>query len=238
MSLRIATILARAGSKGLPDKNVRPFLGEPMLALSVRQALRTRIFDCVAVSSDSEAYLDIARDAGAQVLVRRPQEMANDSATKLPGIRHAVEIAEATLGERFSVVADLAVTSPLRGDQDVVGAVRLLEESAAPLVLSASIAKDNPYFNMLETSETDRYALCKEPSERVSARQAAPTVYALNGAVYVWRRRELAQPNDRVVRPMLELYLMPEERSLDVDSTVDFQIAEMMAQKLRGEAHD
>lgn len=229
MTRRIVSILARAGSRGLPDKNILPFLGEPLLARSVRQALRLGVFDTVVVSSDSEDYLAIAGAAGAELLVHRPAALANDSVTKLPGIRHAIETAEAELGRTFDVVADLAVTSPLRGDVDVLGAVRLLEESDAPLVLSAQPAKDNPYFNMLEPSETDGYALCKALGSRFTARQAAPPVFALNGAVYVWRREELARADDRVVRPGLDLYLMPPERSLDVDDAFDFRVAELLA---------
>lgn len=238
MSRRIATVLARAGSKGLAGKNIRSFLGEPMLARTVRQALACGAFDCVAVSSDSEDYLDIASSAGAHLLVRRPPELANDSITKLPGIRHAVETAEAEMGVSFDVVADLAVTSPLRSDADVVGAVRLLEETDAPLVLSGQLAKDNPYFNMLEPHPTERWALSKELPGRISARQKAPQVVALNGAVYVWRREGLAKPEDRVVLPGLELYLMPAERSLDVDDDFDFRIAEMIARTHAGETDD
>jgi len=234
VSRRIATVLARAGSKGLLDKNIRPFLGVPMLVRTVRQAQACGLFDCVAFSSDSDAYLDIAQSAGAQVLVRRPAELANDSVTKLPGIRHAVETAETELGVSFDVVTDLAVTSPMRSVADVVGAVRLLEESNAPLVLSGQLAKDNPYFNMLEPHSTEQWALSKELPERTSARQAAPQVVALNGAVYVWRRDELAKPDDRVVRPGLEIYFMPAERSFDVDDDFDFQVTEMVARTLTG----
>lgn len=237
MSRRIATVLARAGSKGLEGKNIRPFLGEPMLARTVRQALRSGVFDCVAVSSDSSDYLDIAKKAGAHVLVLRPEDLASDSITKLPGIRHAVAAAEAELGICFNVVTDLAVTSPLRTDEDVVGAVRLLEETGAPLVLSGHIAKDNPYFNMLEAHPIERWTLSKELPERISARQAAPTVVALNGAVYVWRRDELTKSDDRVVRPGLEVYLMPIDRSLDIDDDFDFRIAEMVARTSTGETN-
>lgn len=237
MSLRIATVLARAGSKGLAGKNIRLFMGEPMLARTVRQAMRCGVFDCVAVSSDNDDYLEIAREAGAQVLVRRPADLANDSVTKLPGIRHAVEAAEVELGVAFDVVADLAVTSPLRADEDVAGAVLRLEKTGAPLVLSGQPARDNPYFNMLEPHPTDHWALSKELHRQVSARQAAPEVVALNGAVYVWRRDELAKPDDRVVRPRLELYMMPAERAFDVDDDFDFRIAEMVARAVAGETN-
>jgi CMP-N,N'-diacetyllegionaminic acid synthase len=226
---RIATILARSGSKALVNKNIRSFRGQPMLARTVEQALRCGLFDTVVVSSDSELLLDVARAAGAHQQVYRPEALANDSVTKLPGIRHAVVACETTLGRRYDVVADLAVTSPLRSDQDIAGAISLLEAGGAPLVLSACEAKDNPYFNMLERSAEEAWVLSKELSSAVSARQQAPRVYSLNGAVYVWRRNEIARPDDRVVRRGIQLYLMPLERSIDVDDEFDLYLAEAAA---------
>ncbi|GGE39584.1 acylneuraminate cytidylyltransferase family protein [Actibacterium pelagium] len=231
MTRRIATILARQGSKGFPNKNIQPFLGEPLLSRSVAQARRTGLFDTVVVSSDSEAYLQIAKSAGADQLVLRPSEMANDSVTKLPGIRHAVETCEARTNQSFDIVADLAVTSPLRGDSDILGAVAQLEGSQAPLILSGLEAEDNPYFNILEQTSNGDFTLSKTVPGRVSARQAAPQCIALNGAVYVWQRVELARDDDTVVRPGTQVFLMPKQRSIDIDNEIDFRIAEFLAKE-------
>lgn len=230
VSRRIATILARAGSKGLPHKNIAGFAGESLLARSVRQAKRCGLFDVVTVSSDSAAYLAIAENAGADVVVKRPDEMANATVTKLPAIRHAVEHCESRLNVRFDTVADLATTSPLRSDQDISGAIELLESSGAPLVLSGHEAPDNPYFNLLERDGECGWALCKERQGRFGARQQAPKVIALNGAVYVWNREAIGAEDDRVVRPGLEVYLMPKERAVDIDDVFDLRLAELMLQ--------
>ena len=226
---RLATILARAGSVGVPDKNIRPFAGESLLARSVRQAKRCGVFDYVAVSSDSAKYLDIGTQAGADFAVERPAEMANATVTKIPAIRHAVQVVERETGEQVAVVADLAVTSPLRCDEDIAGAVDLLESSGAPLVLSGHEAPDNPYFNLLERDGDGSYALSKELPGRVGSRQQAPEVFALNGAVYVWSRDAIMADDDRVVRKGMQLFLMPHERAVDIDTPFDFQLAEAMA---------
>lgn len=231
MTRRIATILARAGSKGLAGKNTRPFLGEPLLVRTVRQALRTGLFNVVVVSSDSQDFLDLGRSAGAQETVLRPVDLANDTATKPPGIRHAVMECEARGHAAFDTVVDLAVTSPLRGDADISGAIALLEQTNARLVLSGQEAKDNPYFNILEETPTGDYALSKRPDILVSARQAAPRCIALNGAVYVWQRDEILRKDDTVVREGLKVLVMPEDRSIDVDTETDFRVAEFLAQQ-------
>lgn len=223
--IRLATILARAGSKGLAGKNVRTFDGETLLARAVRQARTCGVFDLVAVSSDSEAYLDIGLQAGADEAIVRPDALANDTVSKLPGIRHATETVEARRGCSVDVIADLAVTSPLRSDQDVREAVRLLDQSGAPLVLSACIARDNPYFNIVEQNKEGHLVLSKQVPGGIRARQLAPACHALNGAIYVWSRAELALPLEDVVRPKAQLYVMPPDRGIDIDDDFDLTLA-------------
>lgn len=225
---RIATILARSGSKGLPHKNILELDGEPLLSRTVRQARESRLFDCIVVSSDSEEYLKIAANAGAQKLVLRPSQFSGDSVTKLPGIRHAVEQAEQEFGVNYETIVDLAVTSPLRAFSDIRDVVALLETTDASIVLSAQLATDSPYFNLLEKSKNGTWALSKTVARAVNARQSSPPVFALNGAVYSWSRDELFKDNNKVVRSGTELFLMPRERSVDIDDEFDFKIAELL----------
>ncbi|MDB2557980.1 acylneuraminate cytidylyltransferase family protein [Luminiphilus sp.] len=228
---RIATILARSGSKGLPHKNILELGGEPLLSRTVRQARESSLFDCTVVSSDREEYLEIAANAGAQKLVLRPSQFSGDSVTKLPGIRHAVEQAEQEFKVNYETIVDLAVTSPLRALSDIRDAVALLETTNAGIVLSAQHATDSPYFNLIEKSENGAWALSKTVTRPVNARQSSPPVFALNGAVYSWSRAELFKDNDRVVRSGIELFLMPRERSVDIDDEFDFKIAEFLFHK-------
>jgi len=225
---RIATICARAGSKGVPGKNVRTLAGKPLIAHTISQARECGLFDAVAVSSDDGEILKLARDWGASHTVHRPPELAGDHAAKIPAIRHCVREVENQTGLAFDVVADLAVTSPLRSADDIRSAVDLLEKSDAGVVLSAMDAPDSPYFNIVEVDDAGNLGLSKTPPKTVSARQAAPQCYALNGAVYVWSRAALFAASDDVVRPDARLYVMPQERSLDIDSEFDFEIADCL----------
>ncbi|MCC7280589.1 MAG: acylneuraminate cytidylyltransferase family protein [Chromatiaceae bacterium] len=226
--LRLATVLARGGSKGLAGKNARPFGGMPLLARTILQAKGCGLFDVVAFSSDSLELLEIAQSAGADELIHRPAELANDTISKLPGIRHALATVEQRRSARFDEIADLAVTSPLRSAEDIAGALRLRESTGAPVVLSANSAKDNPYFNIVEHGPNGQIRLCREPADPVRARQSAPECYALNGAVYIWTRFELLKDEDAVVRPLARVFLMPAERSVDIDDEQDFAFAEFI----------
>ena len=111
---RICTICARGGSKGVPGKNIRLLGGKPLIIWSIEQAHESKLFDMVAVSSDSQEILDIALSGGADLVVQRPNEMATDQASKLPAIRHCLLEAEKALGRECQALVDLAATSPLR----------------------------------------------------------------------------------------------------------------------------
>jgi CMP-N,N'-diacetyllegionaminic acid synthase len=227
---RLCTICARGGSKGVPGKNIRPLLGKPLIAHSIEQARRSGLFDAVAVSSDSEAILQAARDAGADVLVRRPEEMATDTAGKLPAIEHCLRSAEQTLGKDFPVFVDLDATSPLRTPEDIVGAVRLLEERGVSSVITGTPARRSPYFNLVELDENDVVFVSKTPAEPILRRQDAPRCFDMNASIYVWRRdRFLAEP--AVFYPDTLLFEMPESRSVDIDSDIDWELVQLLMQR-------
>lgn len=124
---RICTVLARAGSTGVPGKNTRLLGGIPLVAHSIRHARATGLFETLVVSTDDPEVRRIARQEGVDLVVDRPEALASATAGKVPAIVHAVETAERDLGRRFDVVVDLDVTSPLRVPEDVLAAVELLE---------------------------------------------------------------------------------------------------------------
>lgn len=232
MTKRFCVICARGGSKGVKGKNLRLLAGRPLLAHSVGQALDSGLFDAVAVSSDSEAILEAGRAAGATHLVRRPDELANDTAPKVPAIRHAVMTVEREAGISFDTIADLDATAPLRSQDDIRGAVALLEGSGCANVVSAMPARRSPYFNLVELDPRGRVRLSKPLERPIARRQDAPRCFDLNASVFVWSRAALFSPLDYVLGDDTLLFEMPEERSIDIDSETDFQFVEfLMAQR-------
>ncbi len=227
MRTALCSICARGGSKGVPGKNVRLLAGRPLIAHSVEQALATGLFAAVAVSSDSQAILDAAGAAGASVLVRRPDELATDQAAKLPVIQHCLLEAERATGQRFEIAVDLDATSPLRSPQDILGAVDLLVNSDAQNVITAAPARRSPYFNLVEVGEQGYVRLSKPLPGAVVRRQDAPACYDMNASIYVWWRDTLLAGRS-VFMDRTRLFVMPEERSLDIDSELDFRIVEFL----------
>lgn len=226
MSL-VCTICARGGSKGVVGKNARDLLGKPVLAWSIAQARETGLFDAIAFSSDSDALLDAAVKAGADIAVKRPDEMATDTAPKLPAIRHCLEQAIAQTRKTPEIFVDLDVTSPLRLASDITGAVALLRESGARNVITGAPARRSPYFNLVEQRTDGSVGLSKSANPPVMRRQDAPRCFDMNASIYVWRVAPfLEQP--AVFYPDTRLFEMPEERSIDIDSDLDFTLVELL----------
>lgn len=221
---RLCTILARGGSRGVPGKNVRLLAGKPLIVHSIVQARASRLFTAVAVSSDSPEILSIAQSAGADVLVTRPAEMATDTAPKLPAIRHAVLEAERALGVKHDIIVDLQPTSPTRAQEDIAGAVRLLESTGAGNVITGSEARCSPYFSLVERNPNGIVRLAKQMSPPPVRRQDAPATFDMNGSIYVWRR-EPFMTEPYIFDVTTRLYEMPRERSIDIDDELDFQLA-------------
>lgn len=224
---RICTICARGGSKGVKGKNVRDLHGKPLIAYSILQAKTTGLFSCVAVDSDSDKILAVAREWGADHLIKRPAELATDQAAKLPAIRHCVAETERITGQTFDVIVDLDATSPLRTPDDILQCVRLLEERGVSNVITGAPARRSPYFNLVEVDETGVARLSKKLEIPVVRRQDAPKCYDMNASVYVWQRNVLFKDSTIFNNDTL-LYEMPEERSIDIDSELDFEFVDFI----------
>lgn len=227
----IATICARGGSSGLPGKNIRPLLGRPLIVYSIEQALACTAIDAVYVSTDSPEIADVARNAGGTVPSLRPAALATAEAPKLDVIRHVVAVVEAD-GRRIDRIVDLDPTSPLRELSDIETCLGLLRPDV-DVVITGYEAEKNPYFNMVEFDGQGRVRLVKASEVPVEARQAAPKVYAMNASIYVWHRHTLQKG---LWEGRAALHIMPRERSIDIDSMLDFKLVELLMQERLGRA--
>ena len=228
--IKICTICARGGSKGVKNKNVRELLGLPLIAHTILQAQKSNLFEAIAVSSDSEKILKVAEQYGVKYLVSRPEKMASDSAAKVPAIKHCVMEIEKTMGMKADVIVDLDATSPLRTIEDIQAAVQLLLDKNVSNIITGAPARRSPYFNLVEQKESGFVGLVKQPSRPIVRRQDAPACYDMNASIYVWKRDVLIDSPAIFYNDTL-IYEMPPERSIDIDSELDFEFVEFMARK-------
>lgn len=225
----ICTICARAGSKGVKNKNIISLCGKPLIAHTILQAKKSGLFDCVSVSSDSKKIRDVALEWGADFAIDRPAELASATAAKIPAIRHAVSETEKLLSAEFDIVVDLDATSPLRAISDLTESFSLfLNNKKATNLITGCTARRSPYFNLVEFNKDGFVDLSKKSIIPIFRRQDAPLCYDLNASIYIWHRNALFQ-NSIAISDRTLLYEMPEERSIDIDSPHDLKIVRFLA---------
>lgn len=224
----LCTICARGGSKGVPNKNIRELSGKPLIAHTIEQAVSTKFIDRVVVSTDAEKIANIARQYGAEVPFLRPQSLATDDAPKLPVIQHAVRYYIENLNFKPDYVIDLDPTSPLRISDDIEKCLNLImNDFNCDSVITGYRSNKNPYFNMVEIDPKGFAYLSKKTEKQVIRRQDAPIVYAMNASIYVWKTEVLLNQT-RIVSGKMKLIEMPKERSIDIDTGIDFKLVELI----------
>tara|TARA_B100000700_G_scaffold331802_1_gene469054 strand:+ start:1366 stop:2037 length:672 start_codon:yes stop_codon:yes gene_type:complete len=219
----------RDGSKGVSGKNLRLLRGKPLMAYTIEQALESGLFKHVVISTDSKQIAEMGKQYGAESWFLRPPEMATDSAAKLPVIRHALLESEKYYGQTFDVQIDLDVTSPLRKVEDIRRAFKQFKDENADILITASPCRKNPYFNMVEIVNGRIYK-AKEFDAPLVCRQDAPPVYDMNASIYIWKREAILN-SKTLFTERTSLYIMPEERSVDIDTELDWEFVEFIAEK-------
>lgn len=230
MNKILCTILARGGSKGVKNKNIRLINGIPLIAYSIKQAQQSNLFSTITVSSDSDDILNIAKFYKADILIKRPKEYAEDNSPKIPAIKHAVLETEKTLNTHFDVIIDLDPTSPLRNIDDIKNAYYMLVNESASNIITACPSRRSPYFNMVKIDENNIASLPMKLDKNITRRQDAPKIYDMNASIYVWQKNHLLNC-DSLWYEKTMLYIMPEERSLDIDTELDFEIVDFLLKK-------
>jgi CMP-N,N'-diacetyllegionaminic acid synthase len=231
----LCTICMRKGSKGVPNKNLREINGKPLMAYTIEKAIQSELFLHVVVSTDSEQIAETAKNFGADVWFLRPKELALDDTPKLPVIRHAFQESEKYYGQMFDILMDLDSTSPLREVEDITGSYRQFVKEDADNLISVCCAKKNPYYNMVELVN-GKVQLIKKTHPVPHSRQSAPQVFDMNASIYIWKRETLLKYNSLFLEKT-SLYVMNEDRSVDIDSQHDFNLVDYMIKKQK-KIHD
>jgi N-acylneuraminate cytidylyltransferase len=224
--ITVAFIFARGDSKGMPGKNIRNFGGKPLIAWSIECALSVKAIDQVIVSTDSTEIAEISKSYGAEVPFIRPRELATDESPEWLSWRHALEYVKHSSGTLPEAMVSLPATSPLRAVNDVESSIDLFSKGGCDVVVTVSEAHRNPYFNMVREKSDGTVALVMEDSQ-VSRRQDAPIIRDLATVCYV-ANPEFVLSHDSIFEGRVKAVNVPKERAIDIDSLLDFQIAEFL----------
>lgn len=212
----LALIPARGGSKGLPRKNVLLAGGKPLVAWTVQAALSAKSVGRVVLSSDDKEIINAALEAGCEVPFSRPTELADDYASSIDVVLHALSKLPG-----YDYLVLLQPTSPLRTGLDIDAAFMNMRIHNAPACVSVTQVDESPYL-MYRLSDDNRMINILEPLSERSRRQDLPPVYMLNGAIYIAKIDWLLKTKSFLSSETIA-YKMPKSRSIDIDDAEDFQ---------------
>lgn len=226
---RIAIIPARSGSKGLKDKNIKILNGKPLMAYTIECAIESNAFDKIFVSTDSQVYADIAEKFGADASFLRSESNSTDNANSWDAVREVIAKFEA-LNVFFDEIMLLQATSPLRNATDIKNAIDIFYQKKANAVVSVTECNHSPIWcnTLPQDGNMDNF---EREEYRDLPRQKLPTFYRYNGAIYMLKREELLKRvlfNDRCFA-----YIMNREKSIDIDTELDFKIAEFILERMK-----
>jgi CMP-N-acetylneuraminic acid synthetase len=229
-----AFIFARGGSKGVPGKNIRALAGKPLIAYSIDSALTSSYVDKVVVSTDSEEIAAIARQCGAEVPFIRPPELATDQSSEWLAWQHALEFLRQR-GDMPDIFLSVPATSPLRDVADLDACVEKLVNGNFDIVITASEAARNPYFNMIRIGLDGGAELAVKPDKPIIRRQDAPQFYDMATVAYAAYAQFILEKN-ALFDGRVGCVVIPAERTVDIDTELDFLVADVLMREK--EKHD
>lgn len=227
LSMRVlGLITARGGSKGIPKKNIRPLAGRPLISYTIEAARGSRLLTRTVVSTDSEEIADVARGYGADIPFMRPTDISGDKSTSLEAAVHCLKTLEELGDAPYEYLMILQPTSPLRTSADIDAAIEIAAETPADSVMGMVELEDFSLKKLKSIRDGVIYPLFEKEGKSSAMRQEATPVYKRNAAVYL-TKTELILAND-LFGAVSRAYVMPWERSLDINNLTDFALAEFL----------
>lgn len=216
----------------MPRKNLKPLAGGPLISYAIRAAKESKLIDRLIVSTDDEEIAKVARGEGADVPFIRPPELAGDEISLIPVAQHSAKYLEEKEGWRADVVVTIQPTSPFIGASDIDSAVRRLIDSGCDSVVTVTEITHGHPFQALKL-EGDRISPLNPEGFRFLQKQDLPKVYRINGALYARKRKVLDEWNGRdyCLGKDCRAVVMDELKSIDIDTPMDFLIADTMARE-------
>lgn len=225
MSKILALIPARAGSKGVKNKNIRELAGKPLIAYTIMEAIKSNIFEDIIVSTDSEKIADIARKYGANVPFLRPKKFALDDSLTIDVIIHCFDFMR-NIGKEYQEVILLQPTSPLRRAHHIKEAYQLFNNKNANFIISVCKCGHSPLWANIMDKDLKMDNFIREEVKNMR-RQDLPQFYQINGALYLAKVDKLIEEKGFLGKNSYA-YIMSRENSIDIDTEIDFRFCEII----------
>jgi len=222
----IAIIPARGGSKGLPGKNIKSFCGMPLIAYTVEEAKKSKYIDQIIISTDDQEIAQIAQEYGAECPFMRPKELASDTASVIDTYIYTIDRLNSEFGKDIKEFMVLQPTSPLRVASDIDSAIELFKKKDADSVVGYTL-EEHPIIWHKYVNDDGRFENIFE--ENIQNRQEIRSSYYPNGAIFIFKYDLIK--SKRFYTDKSYAYIMPKNRSVDIDTLDDFEYAEFLMKK-------
>lgn len=224
----LAIIPARAGSKGIKDKNIVDLCGKPLIAYSIESALKSKYIDRVVVSTDGDKIAEVAKEYGAEVPFLRPDYLASDTAKTIDCVMHCIEELQ-NMGDNYDYIVLLQPTQPLRESFHIDEAIELMLEKDAEGLVSICKVKEHPILmrTLDDNGNMKRLLECSSTQRRQDFKE----FYRVNGVIYINKINENLNRETSLNDNELP-YIMDEKYSVDIDELLDIKIAKLMIKEI------
>ena len=226
---KFAFIFARGGSKGVPGKNIKEICGKPLIAYSIEIAQEIKSIDKIFISTEDDNIAAVAKEYGANI-IPRPNNLAHDDSPEWLAWQHAIKWLEEK-GESFDVFISLPATSPLRNKKDITQCIKTFNEET-DLVIGVTEAARSPWFNMVQQDSDGFLKVLMGNEKTYIRRQDTPKIYDMTTIAYVTRPEFIMKATGGFDGKVKGVEIPP-ERAVDIDTELDFEIAEFLMNKVK-----
>jgi len=224
----LALTLARGGSKSVPRKNIRPILGIPLITYTIAEALRSKLITRYIVSTDDEEIRQVAMRFGAEVPFLRPAEYSTDTASSVAAMQHAVNWVEQQEGVKYDYVIELMCTNPMKTVIDIDAVIQKLVTTGADSVIAVHKLDDHHPIRIKKIVDDRIVDFCLTEVPETRRQDLKPDAYVRSGSIYGLRRDHLMVEGRRYGSENSQPYILPHEQAVNVDTEIDFLIAERL----------
>ena len=223
--------LARGGSKSVPRKNIKPLAGLPLIGYTIAEALKSKFITRYIVSTDDEEIQQVAIQCGAEAPFLRPSEFSTDNASSVSAMQHAVDWVEQQEGVEYDYIVELMCTNPMKTVDDIDASIKKLMSTKADSVIAVHQLEDHHPARIKKIINDKITDFCIPEIPESRRQDLKPEAYIRSGSIYALKRDYLMIEGKRYGSDNSRPYILPEERAVNIDTEVDFMIAELMLNK-------
>ena len=224
----LAITLARGGSKGVKNKNIKKILGKPLIYYTIKEALKSKLINDYIISTDSKAISNISKNFGAKVPFLRPKKYSSDRATSVSALRHAVLWMEKNNKTKYDFIVELMCTNPLKKNSDIDGVIKKIIKTKADSVIAVHRLEDHHPRRIKKIVNDKIVDFCIAEKTESRRQDLKPNAYIRSGSIYAMKRDFLIKKNLRYGGKNSRPFILDSKRTINIDTNLDFLTASII----------